>query len=104
MLIATIVLCIVGYSSGIGLSLGLIERLYPNPDENGYHSDGRGAFRFFGSVLWPAGLPVALSYLLILNTFKHVDAKREAAAKEAEELKRRIAELDAELHGQASKL
>ncbi len=88
---ACIVLGAVGYACMIGVTNAVFRWFYPPGGTIDSMDLGVGA------VFWPVSLPAVLAFSLTRRVFGHVDAKREAAAREAADMKRRIAELDEEL-------
>jgi hypothetical protein len=101
MLIATLITVgSISYACMVGLSLAFLKWLHP-PDN--YDGDSH----VVGAVFWPVVLPTIATHYIAGGAFARLTAQREAAA---EELKRRIAELDAELqrrdapsaHGESS--
>lgn len=90
MVVILIILGIVAYAAIGGATCALFYWLYP-------WQAFEGDEYVIASIAWPVGLPIVGSHALAKKLFHGIDEKRAAAAKEAAELKRRVAELDEEL-------
>jgi len=85
-----VLLCFAGYAAIAGAVRAWLHWVYPD------NCGGEPEYSL-GGVFWPLVLPGVLANYAAKRLFGAVDAKRAAAAKEAEELRRRISELDEEL-------